>query len=69
MECVSYRFAILRGALSNLFTETTAARMLAELGPEAELTTVPDVGHPPTLDEPESLAALDRLLAKVKAGL
>ena len=61
--------AILRGALSNLFSETTAARMLAELGPEAELTTVPDVGHPPTLDEPESLAALDRLLAKVKAGL
>ena len=60
--------AILRGALSNLFSEATATRMLAELGPEAELVTVPDVGHPPTLDEPESLAALDRLLAKVRAA-
>ena len=60
--------AILRGALSNLFSQVTATRMLAELGPEAELVTVPDVGHPPTLDEPESLAALDRLLAKVRAS-
>ena len=61
--------AILRGELSNLFSEATAARMLTELGPATELITVPDVGHPVTLDEPESLAALDRLLAKVKAGL
>ena len=60
--------AILRGALSNLFSQETATRMLAELGPEAELVTVPGVGHPPTLDEPESLAALDRLLAKVRAS-
>ena len=60
--------AILRGALSNLFSQATATRMLAELGPEAELVTVPGVGHPPTLDEPESLAALDRLLAKVRAA-
>ena len=60
--------AILRGALSNLFSQVTAVRMVAELGPEAELVTIPDVGHPPTLDEPESLAALDRLLAKVRAA-
>ena len=61
--------AILRGELSNLFSQATATRMLKELGPTAELTVVPDVGHPPTLDEPTSLAALDRLLVKVKARL
>ena len=61
--------AILRGELSNLFSQATATRMLKELGPMAELTAVPDVGHPPTLDEPTSLAALDGLLARVKARL
>ena len=61
--------AILRGALSNLFSEATAARMAKELGSSAELTTIPDVGHAPTFDEPTSLAALDRLLAKVRASL
>ena len=61
--------AILRGALSNLFSAATAARMVKELGSSAELTTIPDVGHAPTFDEPPSLAALDRLLAKVRAFL
>ena len=60
---------ILRGALSNLFSEATAARMVAALGETAELVTVADVGHVPTLDEPESLAALDRLLARVRAAI
>ena len=43
--------------------------MVKELGSSAELTTIPDVGHAPTFDEPPSLAALDRLLAKVRASL
>ena len=55
---------ILRGALSDLLSAGTAERMAAEI-PGAELVTVPDVGHAPTLEEPESLAALDRLLARV----
>ena len=59
---------ILRGALSNMFSQATAERMVAELAPDAELVTVPDVGHVPALDEPESLAALDRLLVRVRAA-
>jgi pimeloyl-ACP methyl ester carboxylesterase len=56
---------IVRGALSDLFSEGTAAQMAAEM-PKAEVVTVPDVGHPPVLDEPEATAAIDRLLAKVR---
>lgn len=56
---------ILRGALSDLFTEATAERMVRELGESAELVTVPDVGHAPSFDEPESIAAVDRLLKRV----
>jgi pimeloyl-ACP methyl ester carboxylesterase len=58
---------VLRGANSDLFAADVAERMVAELGSEAELVVVPDVGHAPSFDEPESIAALDRLLAKVLA--
>jgi pimeloyl-ACP methyl ester carboxylesterase len=34
---------------------------------DAELVTVPNVGHAPSLDEPESQAAMDRLLERVLA--
>lgn len=54
---------ILRGALSDLLSETTAAAMAAR-HPDAELVTVPDVGHAPLLEEPEALAAIDRLMAR-----
>ena len=57
---------ILRGELSDLLSETTARAMVAGLS-DAELVTVPDVGHAPTFDEPESLAAVDRLLERVLA--
>ena len=39
------------------------AEMLRRL-PLAEGVTVPRVGHAPTLEEPEAMAALDRLLAR-----
>ena len=55
---------IVRGALSDLFSEATAAEMVRRL-PGAELVTLPDVGHAPTLDEPEVVAATARLLARV----
>ena len=55
---------ILRGELSDLLSAEVAARMASEL-PDVELVTVPRVGHAPSFDEPESLAALDRLLARV----
>ncbi len=55
---------VLRGELSDLFTPETMAAMAARL-PDCETVTVPRVGHAPTLDEPESFAAIQRLLAKV----
>ena len=59
---------ILRGELSDLLSDATAERMAAEIGPQAELVTVPQVGHTPLLDEPEAAAATDRLLARVLHG-
>ncbi len=55
---------LLRGALTDLLTEETTRKMAARL-PDLEVVTVPRVGHAPTLDEPESVAAIDRLLARV----
>ena len=59
---------IVRGARSDVLAPAPAARMAAELD-HAELVTVPDVGHTPTLDEPEAVAAIDRLLVRVEAEL
>ena len=55
---------ILRGELSDLLSAEVADRMARELD-DVELVTVPRVGHAPSFDEPESLAALDRLLDRV----
>jgi pimeloyl-ACP methyl ester carboxylesterase len=52
---------LVRGALSDLLSEATAARMKAEK-PDLEIAVVPDVGHAPTLEEPEAAAAVDALL-------
>lgn len=59
---------VLRGALSDLLSAETAERMAREIGPNAEIATVPDVGHAPALDEPEAIAAVDRLLERVRAN-
>ena len=56
---------ILRGELSDLMSEETAQRMKRDIGEEAELVTVPKVGHTPILTEPAAVAGLDRLLARV----
>ena len=55
---------IVRGARSDILSAPVAERMAARLG-GAELVTVDEVGHAPTLDEPESAAAIDRLLARI----
>ncbi|AXB77642.1 alpha/beta fold hydrolase [Novosphingobium sp. P6W] len=55
---------ILRGALSDLLSDATLTEMLRRI-PGAEAVTLSDVGHAPTLDEPESIAAIERLLARV----
>lgn len=56
---------VVRGEISDLLDEATMARMLAE-NPAMEAVTVPDVGHAPTLDEPEVIEAIDRLLARIE---
>lgn len=53
-----------RGELSDLLTADTLAQMHAEM-PLMESVTVPNVGHAPTLDEPEVVEAMERLLAKI----
>ncbi|WP_379547443.1 alpha/beta fold hydrolase [Qipengyuania sp. DSG2-2] len=55
---------LLRGELSNLLSAETAAAMQARK-PQMEVVTVPRCGHAPVLDEPESVAAIDRLLEKI----
>lgn len=55
---------VLRGARSDVLGEEAAAQMVAR-APSARLVTVPGVGHAPTLDEPEAVAAIDALLASV----
>jgi pimeloyl-ACP methyl ester carboxylesterase len=57
---------VVHGALSDLLSSETVSRMTAEL-PAMESVTVPNVGHAPTLDEPEAQAAIDRLLERVLA--
>lgn len=59
---------IVRGELSDLLSAATAGRMAATL-PNAELVTVPGIGHAPILDEPEAVAAIDRLLERVSSEL
>ena len=59
---------VLRGERSDLFSAATAARMVEEIGPGAECAVISNVGHAPVLDEPESVAAIDRLLERVLNG-
>jgi pimeloyl-ACP methyl ester carboxylesterase len=54
---------VVHGEISDLLTADTVARMEAEM-PSLESVTVPNVGHAPTLDEPEAVAAIDRLLKR-----
>lgn len=55
---------LLRGELSDLLSEETVDEMRRRL-PGMEAVSVPGVGHAPMLTEPEAVAAIDRLLARV----
>jgi pimeloyl-ACP methyl ester carboxylesterase len=57
---------ILRGAHSDILSAATAQAMI-ERRKCATLVTVANVGHTPTLGEPAAVAAIDALLASVKA--
>ena len=58
---------LVRGETSDILSAGTADAMILRLGQRAELVTVPECGHAPTLDEPEVSAAIDRLLDKISA--
>lgn len=55
------RTMLLWGALSDILTRDIIDKMLA-VKPDLEVVEVPDRGHAPLLDEPESLAAIDRFV-------
>jgi pimeloyl-ACP methyl ester carboxylesterase len=57
---------IVHGEISDLLSAATVARMIAE-NPAMKSVTIPHVGHAPTLDEPEAVAAIDGLLKRVTA--
>lgn len=54
---------LVRGALSDLLSVETVARMKARK-PDLETVDVPRRGHAPILDEPEALAAIKDFLAR-----
>jgi pimeloyl-ACP methyl ester carboxylesterase len=58
---------ILRGGRSDLLSAKVARRMAEVLASDAELVTVPNVGHAPNLEEAEAQVAIDRLLERVMA--
>ncbi len=53
---------VVRGELSDILAEDTAARMAARF-PLTRVVTVPDRGHAPELIEPTALAAIEDFLA------
>jgi pimeloyl-ACP methyl ester carboxylesterase len=55
---------IVRGGHSDILSLRIAERMRDAL-PGSELVTVADVGHAPTLDEPEAVVGIERLLARL----
>lgn len=55
----------IRGALSDLLSPATLDRM-RQAKPDLQCVTVPDRGHVPQLDEPQSRAALERFLAEIE---
>ena len=57
---------VVHGEISDLLSAGTVAKMVAE-NPAMKSVTIPNVGHAPTLDEPEAQAAIDALLKRVLA--
>jgi pimeloyl-ACP methyl ester carboxylesterase len=55
---------VIRGALSDILSAATVERMQREK-PDLVSLTLPNRGHVPLLDEPESLAAIDAFLERV----
>lgn len=58
---------VVRGELSDILGAATADKMVARLAMGA-LVTVPRVGHAPTLNEPEAVAAIRTLVDSIEGG-
>ena len=58
---------VVHGELSDVLSAGSVTRMKAAL-PSLESVTVPEVGHAPTLDEPEAQKGIDKLLKRVLAA-
>jgi len=58
--------ALIRGDRSDILSDETARQMVARHS-DLDYVTLPRIGHTPTLDEPEALAAIDRLLARIES--
>jgi pimeloyl-ACP methyl ester carboxylesterase len=56
---------VLRGENSDILEKATATRMTKK-AKQARLVTVRGIGHAPSLDEPEALAAIAAFLADIK---
>lgn len=55
---------VLRGSHSDILSQPTAKAMEARLK-NATLVTIPRTGHPPELDEPAAVRAIDSLAARI----
>ncbi len=55
---------VIRGAMSDILAETTVEKMRA-IKKDLVVATIPQRGHAPLLDEPDSLAAIDGFLDSV----
>ncbi len=62
---VSKPVLLVRGAISDLLSRETVAAM-TQAKPNMEFVEVPNVGHAPTLEEPEAWNAIAAFLAKVE---
>ncbi|MFN4184139.1 MAG: alpha/beta fold hydrolase [Hyphomonas sp.] len=56
---------IVRGETSDILSADTAEKM-ARRHPDAQLATVPRLGHAPILDEPEAISAISDFLARLE---
>ena len=59
---------IVRGETSDIFPADVAERMI-ERSDDAELVTIPNTGHTPTLEEDAAAEAIDRLLVRVESRI
>jgi pimeloyl-ACP methyl ester carboxylesterase len=60
---IAARTLLIRGAVSDLLAEETAAEMTRR-GPKARRIDIPEVGHAPALDTPEQIALIAAFLAE-----